>query len=421
MSIAAQEANDNIAFSQTTQRASDAPVLPRALRNILSLDDFEAPARAYIPRPIFGYIKSGAEREESMRANREAYESLAFLPRTLVNTGERTQKTTLFGRSYDSPFGVSPMGGISLGAYQGDIVMARSTSKANIPMILSGAALTRLEDVKAAGPLTWFQAYIPGDDAEITKLIQRVAAAGYETLVVTLDVSVSANLEFSLRSGFRKPFRPSPRFMWDVLMRPRWLTGMLLRTLILHGMPHVENMGPRSPMISASADRPRGGLDRLCWPHIGLIRRLWKGNLVLKGVLNKHDVKLAREAGVNGIIVSNHGGRQLDGAIAPLRVLPAIVDAAGEMTVMIDSGIRRGTDVLKALALGAKFCFVGRPFLYAAAIAGDAGVAHAIGILRGEIHRDMALLGVTELAAVTRDKLVSAHEFDGLTLKNVSI
>lgn len=413
MSIAAQEANDNIAFGQSTTSASDTRLPRRVLRSVLSLDDFESPARAYIPRPIFGYIKSGAEREESMRANRAAYESLAFLPRTLVNTGERTQKITLFGRTYDSPFGVSPMGGISLGAYQGDIVMARSTSAAHIPMILSGAALTTLEDVKTAGPLAWFQAYLPGDDGEITRLINRVAAAGYETLVVTLDVSVSANLEFSLRSGFRKPFRPTPRFIWDVLMRPRWLTGMFLRTLIRHGMPHVENMGARSPMVSRKADRPRGGLDRLCWPHLELIRRIWKGNLVLKGVLNKHDVKLAREAGVNGIIVSNHGGRQLDGAIAPLRVLPGIVAEAGDMTVMIDSGIRRGTDVLKALALGAKFCFVGRPFLYAAAIAGDEGVAHAIGILRGEIHRDMALLGVNQLSEVTRERLVRANEFDG--------
>ena len=416
MSIAAQEANDTISFSQSTARVSSEPALPRALRGILSLDDFEAPARAYIPRPIFGYIKSGAEREVSMRGNRAAYESLAFLPKTMVNTGERTQKTTLFGHTYDSPFGVSPMGGISLGAYQGDIVMARSTSAANIPMILSGAALTKMEDVKAAGPLAWFQAYIPGDEAEITRLVERVARAGYETLVVTVDVSVSANLEFSLRSGFRKPFRPTPRFIWDIAMRPRWLTGMLLRTLILHGMPHVENMGPRSPMISREAARPRGGLDRLCWPHLALIRRLWKGNLVLKGVLNKHDVKLARDAGVNGIIVSNHGGRQLDGAIAPLRVLPGIVNEAGDMTIMIDSGIRRGTDVLKALALGAKFCFVGRPFLYAASIAGDKGVAHAIKILRGEIHRDMALLGVNTIAEVTRERLVRANEFDGLQL-----
>jgi L-lactate dehydrogenase (cytochrome) len=189
---------------------------------------------------------------------------------------------------------------------------------------------------------------------------------------------------------------------------------MLLRTLVLHGMPHVENMGPRSPMISRTLDRPRGGLDRLGWHHIELIRKLWNGNLVLKGVLNKDDARTAREAGVDGVIVSNHGGRQLDGAIAPLRVLAGIVAEAGDMTIMIDSGIRRGTDVLKALALGARFCFIGRPFLYAAAIAGDAGVAHAIGLLQSEIRRDMAFLGVASLDEVTRGRLVRADSFDGL-------
>ena len=416
MSLAAQDLNDSIPYSQSTTRASNAPRLPRRLRNILSLDDFEAPARKIIPRPIFGYIKSGAEREDSVRANRAAYEALAFVPNTLVDTSERSQETTIFGRTYDSPFGVSPMGGISLAAYRGDIVMARSAAAANIPMILSGAAFTPLEKVKEAGATAWFQAYLPGDDAAVAELVERVTRAGYETLVVTVDVSVSANLELSLRSGFRKPFRPTPRFIWDVLVRPRWLFGMFVRTLALHGMPHVENMGPRSPMLSRTADRPRGGLDRLSWSQLELIRRNWKGNLVLKGVLNKRDVRTARDMGANGIIVSNHGGRQLDGAVAPLRALPGIVAEAGDMTIMIDSGIRRGTDVLKALALGAKFAFVGRPFIYAAAIAGDAGVAHAATLLRGEIHRDMALLGVNTLAEMTRDRLVPANDFDGFDL-----
>lgn len=412
MSLAAQDLNDSIPYSQSTKRASDAPRTPRALRNILSLDDFEAPARRVIPRPIFGYIKSGAEREDSVHANRAAYESLALVPNTLVDTSERSQQTAIFGHTYDSPFGVSPMGGITLAAYQGDVVMARSAAAANIPMILSGAAFTPLEKVKEAGSTAWFQAYLPGDDQAVSQLVDRVARAGYETMVVTVDVSVSANLELSLRSGFRKPFRPTPRFIWDIAVRPRWLFGMFLRTLALHGMPHVENMGPRSPMLSLTADRPRGGLDRLSWAHIDLIRRNWKGNLVLKGVLNRHDVRTAREKGVDGIIVSNHGGRQLDGAIAPLRALPGILSEAGDMTIMIDSGIRRGTDVLKALALGAKFAFVGRPFIYAAAIAGDTGVAHAVALLRGEIHRDMALLGVNTLAEVTNDRLMLANDFD---------
>jgi L-lactate dehydrogenase (cytochrome) len=204
----------------------------------------------------------------------------------------------------------------------------------------------------------------------------------------------------------RKPFRPTPRFIWDIAMRPRWLTGMLLRTLILHGMPHVENMGPRSPMISREAARPRGGLDRLCWPHLALIRRLWKGNLVLKGVLSRHDVRIARESGVNGIMVSNHGGRQLDGTISPFRALPGARAEAGNMTIMMDSGIRRGTDVLKAIAMGADFVFVGRPFLYAASIAGEAGVRHGAKLLREEISRNMAMLGVSTMAEMTQDFLV---------------
>ncbi len=416
MSTASQDLNDSLPMTESASRAADAPPPPRALRGIISLDDFEAPARRYIPRPIFGYVKSASEREESFNANYSVYTEFAFMPNPLVDTSRRTQATTIFGQSYDSPFGVSPMGGISLGAYQGDVVMARSAAAANIPMILSGGALTTLEKVRQAGATAWFQAYLPGDEELITQIVERVTAAGYETMAVTLDTPVAANLEFARRSGFRKPFRPSPRFMWDLAIRPCWLFGMLMRTLVLHGMPHVENMGPRSPMISRTLARPRGGLDRLSWPHIELIRRLWKGNLVLKGVLNKNVVARARAAGVDGIIVSNHGGRQLDGAIAPLRVLPGIVAEAGEMTIMIDSGIRRGTDVLKALALGAKFCFVGRPFLYAAAIGGDAGVAHAVEILRSEIHRDMAFMGVNSIAEVTRERLVRAEKFDGLDL-----
>lgn len=413
MTAASQDLKGAAPASKLTNQSNVARGSKRAFFNIISLDDFEEPARRIIPRPIFGYIKSGAEREDSGRATRAAYESLAFMPKTLIDTSSRNQKTTIFGRDYDSPFGVSPMGGTSIGAYQGDLAMARSVTAANIPMILSGASFITLEKVKEAGPTAWFQAYIPGDNAVITRLVERVARAGYETLVVTLDVTVPAKLDFSLRSGFRKPFHPTPRFIWDVLIRPRWLFGMFLRTLVKHGMPHVENKEPRTPMIARSGDRPIEGLDQLSWANIEHIRKIWKGNLVLKGVLNKEDVRTAREAGVDGIIVSNHGGRQLDGAVAPLRVLPGIVAEAGDMTVMIDSGIRRGTDVLKALALGAKFVFAGRPFLYAAAVGGDAGIGHAIGILRDEIDRDMALVGVTALDQLSPKQLVRADRFDG--------
>ncbi len=380
--------------------------LPRRLRMILALDDFEAPARRYLPRPMYGYVSGGAETNASLRSNRAAFDDFTFIPRVLVDVSARSTKTTLFGRAYDAPFGIAPMGGSSMAAYQGDIVLARAAAAANIPMIMSGASLTRLEDVRAAGRTSWFQAYLPGEDAAIKTMVERVARAGFETIVLTVDVPVGANRENNVRSGFNRPLRPTLRLAWDSALRPRWLVGMFLRTLVTHGMPHFENTGTRAPLITRTAERYSGPRDKLSWPHLELMRRIWKGRLVLKGVLDPQDARIARESGVDGVIVSNHGGRQLDGALAPLHALPAVAAEAGGMTVMMDSGIRRGTDALKALALGAHFVFVGRPFLYAAAIAGEDGVRHAIKLLREEVDRDMALLGITALAEMKRERVV---------------
>ena len=395
--VAAPASQDHVGISRQVDKT-----LPRGLRMILALDDFEAPAMRYLPRPMYGYVSGGAETNASLRANRAAFDEWAFVPRVLVDVSGRSTKTTLFGREYDAPFGVAPMGGSSMAAYQGDIVLARTAAAANIPMIMSGASLTRLEDVRAAGRTCWFQAYLPGEDAAIRTMVERVARAGFDTLVLTVDVPVGANRENNVRSGFNRPLRPTLRLAWDSALRPRWLCGMFLRTLITHGMPHFENTGTRAPLITSSAERYTGPRDKLSWPHVELMRRIWKGRLVLKGVLDPQDTRIARESGVDGVIVSNHGGRQLDGSLAPLRALPAVAAEAKGMTVMMDSGIRRGTDLLKALALGAQFVFVGRPFLYAAAIACDEGVRHAIKLLREEVDRDMALLGVTALSQVTR-------------------
>jgi len=396
----------------TAARAELDKSLPRRLRMVLALDDFEAPARRYLPRPMYGYVSGGAETNESRRQNRAVFDELSFVPRVLVDVSARSIETTLFGREYDAPFGFAPMGGTSMAAFEGDIVLARVAAQSNIPMIMSGASLTRLEDVRAAGRTAWFQAYLPGETGPITQLTERVARAGFDTLVLTVDVPVGANRENNVRSGFNRPLRPTLRLAWDSILRPRWLTGMFLRTLLTHGMPHFENMGERVPLITATGERDRGRRDQLSWQHVELMRRLWKGKLVLKGVLNREDARLARESGVDGVIVSNHGGRQLDGAAAPLRVLPAIAAEARGMTVMLDGGIRRGTDVLKALALGAQFVFVGRPILYAAAVARDAGVRHAVKLLTEEIDRDMALLGITAPAQMKRGLLVDARHIE---------
>jgi L-lactate dehydrogenase (cytochrome) len=382
---------------------------PKRLRNMLALDDFETEARKILPRPIYGYVSGGVETNASLRGNRAVFDEVAFVPKMLIDTSRRSLRTTLFGRTYDAPFGLAPMGGTSLGAYQGDIVLARVAAACNIPMITSGASLTPLEKVREAGSTSWFQAYLPGDENDIREMVERAARGGFDTLVVTLDVQVPSNRENNVRNGYNAPLRPTLRLAWDCAVRPRWLFGMFVRTLLLHGMPHFENMGPRTPLISSTGVRGRGRRDTLTWQHIEFIRKLWRGRLVLKGVLDPEDARIASGSGIDGIIVSNHGGRQLDGAVAPLRALPRVKEAAGGLTVMMDSGIRRGTDVLKAIALGADFVFIGRPFLYAATVAGDDGVAHAIKLLREEIDRDMALLGVASLREMTRARLTEAR------------
>ncbi len=379
------------------------------LSDILCLDDFEAPARRFLPRPIFGYISGGVETNASLAGNRSAFSEYEFMPRVLVNTKKRHQKTTLFGRTYDLPFGFPPMGSTALAAYRGDDVLATVAAELNTVMIQSGASLTPMEHVRKVGPTAWFQAYLPGEPDIIIPLVERAQAAGFETLVLTVDVQMAANRENNVRTGYSSPLKPSLRLAWDGMIRPRWLFGTFARTIFNNGMPHLENMGfPRIPILG-NMERPRMGRDGLNWEHVELMRKIWKGNLVLKGVLSRHDVRIARESGVNGIMVSNHGGRQLDGTISPFRALPGARAEAGDMAIMMDSGIRRGTDVLKALAMGADFVFVGRPFLYAAAIAGEAGVRHGAKLLREEISRNMAMLGVSTMAEMTQDFLVPRH------------
>ncbi|HZA96210.1 MAG TPA: alpha-hydroxy acid oxidase [Burkholderiaceae bacterium] len=370
------------------------------LRNILSLADFELAARRHLPRPILGYVAGGAEDNVALQAAADAYRQWAFVPRVLVDVSRRSQQVELFGETYASPFGIAPMGISALIAYEGDLALARAAEAANIPMIVSSTALTRLEDVRAAASRsTWFQAYLPGDSAKIDAMVQRVQSAGYRTLVLTVDVATLPSRENNVRVGFTMPLRPSVRLAWDGIVRPRWTVGTLLRTLLTSGMPHFENSSATRgvPIFSSAAVREFGSRDTLSWTHVDQIRRVWTGKLVLKGILSVEDAQMAADRGVDGLIVSNHGGRQLDASLAPLHALPAIARAKGHMKVMIDSGIRRGNDVLKAIALGADFVFIGRPFIYAASVGGEAGVSHAIRLLAHEIQQDMALIGVSSL------------------------
>ncbi|WP_148316680.1 alpha-hydroxy acid oxidase [Achromobacter xylosoxidans] len=377
------------------------------LRRMLSLHDFEAAARRILPKPLYAYVSGAVEDGQSERGNRQAYDDYGFRPKVLVDVSRRGTRCTVLGREYAAPVGVAPMGIAALTSYRGDVMLARAAAEAGVPCIMSGSSLIRLETVMEAAPGTWFQAYLPGDGAQIAALIDRVAAAGVDTLVLTVDTPVAANRENNVRAGFSTPLRPSVGLAWQGVTHPRWLIGTFLRTLARHGMPHFENNYAMrgAPILSGNVLRDFSDRGHLNWQHVAAIRKTWKGRMVLKGILHPDDARAARAHGMDAVIVSNHGGRQLDGSVSPLHALPAIVDAAGGMDVMLDSGVRRGTDALKAMALGARCVFVGRPFNYAATVAGQRGVAHAIALIVEEIRRNMGLLGIVDLREVNQSLL----------------
>ena len=375
------------------------PKTPRRFRDLLALDDFDRHAKRRLPHMIYQYVAGGAETGSAMRRNRAAYADYAFLSHAMVDTSARTTATELFGRSYDAPFGIGPLGGAAFIAYRGDLALAEAARQADIPMILSASSLIKLEDVHDQNKDAWFQAYLPGDQTRIDRLLDRVAGTGYKTLVVTADTPILGNREHNTRSGFSMPIQVTPKVAWQSVTHPSWLLGVVAQTFLRHGAPYFENTeaerGP--PMMSQNALRNTTARDKLCWTNLEAIRRRWTGNLVIKGLVTPSDVERARSCGVDAVILSTHGGRQLDHLIAPLDVLPEIAASKGSLKIIIDGGIRRGTDVLKALALGADFVLLGRPFMFAAAIGGVPGVSHAIRILKEEIDRDMALLGINRL------------------------
>lgn len=381
---------------------------PRALRGIYSLDDFQIAAKRHLPLPVYAYYASAVEDRVTLRANRTAFDAYEFIPRNLVDTSGRDQSITLFGKTYDAPFGIAPMGLSGMACFDGDVVIPKAAATLNIPSVLSSMSIVPMERVASEGQGRWYQMYQPGDPSRIDALLGRVEAAGFNTLVLTVDVPVTANPENQLRYGFSSPTPPSLSLAWQGISHPKWTLNTWLRTFVKNGNPRFENIdaiaGP--PILSRTLARDLGQRDRLTWKHVELIRKRWKGTFIIKGLLAPQDSELAHKHGADGIIVSNHGGRQLDGVQPSLAALPAMVDAAGGMPVMMDSGIRRGSDILKAYALGAAFVFVGRPFLFAAAIGGEAGIYHCAELLKSEVDRNMGMLGIKSIRQSQLKKLV---------------
>lgn len=379
--------------------------------------DLREIAQRRLPKGIFEFVDRGSEDEVALRNNRAAFGRIKLKPRTLVDVSGRSQEITLFGHKHKMPIAIAPTGTAGLMWYHGEIELARAAAAAGIPFTLATGSMTAMETVaEQAGGRLWFQLYMWPDRSLSHKLVERAKAAGYEALVVTVDGAVSGNREYNLRNGFTIPFSFSRRNVTDVLTHPRWLLGVLTHYLLTTGMPRYENYP--SEMRNRITAQPMGRSmmknDSLNWDDLRALRKMWPHALIVKGILHPQDAVLAADCGADAVIVSNHGGRNLDSSMAPIEVLPEVVDAAGKrITVMIDSGFRRGSDVVKALALGARAVLIGRPTLYGTAAGGEAGAARAIAIFREEIDRVLALLGCQSVAELGHDYLVLPPAAEG--------
>jgi (S)-mandelate dehydrogenase len=368
-------------------------------RRAISIAELRAIARRRVPHFAFEYVECGAEDELTLRWNRAAFEAIRFVPGTLVDTTARQHRATLFGSESSAPLIVAPTAMNGMQCRRGDVALARAAAAAGIPFCLSTFSNVRLEDVAAeAGGRLWMQLYLLGDRAIAHDLVRRADEAGYEALVVTTDANVFGVREWDKRN-YRAPGELTLRNLLDAARHPRWLADVLLPG----GFPRFENVVDFLPPEAQSARAGVAYLPRLLvpdidWADVERLREVWPRKLVVKGILNAPDAQRAAELGCDGIVLSNHGGRQLDGCISPLEILPDVVATVGEhCTVLIDSGFRRGTDVVKALALGADAVLVGAAPLYGLAAGGEAGARHALGILTSEIDRVLGQLGCNSL------------------------
>ncbi len=371
--------------------------------------DLRELARRRLPKGVFEFMDRGNGDEVALANNREAFERIKLVPHALVDTSSRSQEITLFGNRQKMPIVIAPTGSAGLNWFEGEIALARAAAAAGIPFTLATGSMTSMEKVaEQAGGTLWFQIYMWPDRSLSHGLVERAKAAGYQALVVTVDTPVPPGREYNLRNGMTVPFRFTRRNVTDVLMHPRWVATVLARYLLTSGMPRYENYPTevKARITAAPMGRSMMVTDSLTWDDLKALRRIWPHRLLVKGILRSQDAVLAADCGADGVIISNHGGRVVDSTMAPIEVLPSVIEAAGKrLTVMVDSGFRRGADVVKALALGAAAVLIGRATLYGTAVAGEAGAARAIEIYRDEIDRILGLIGCPDVAQLDRDYL----------------
>ena len=385
-----------------------------AYRKAYNIHDLREIAKSRLPKGVFEFVDRGTEDEVSMHHNITALQSIRFRPRTLVDVSGRSQAVELFGKPQKMPIAIAPTGSAGLTWYEGEIALARAAAAAGIPFTLATGSMTAMERVAAeAGGTLWFQLYMWPDRSLSHKLVERARVAGFEGLVVTVDSPVPPAREYNLHNGFTLPFSITRRNATDMLTHPRWLLTVLSRYLLTTGMPRYQNYPSemKQKITALPMGRSMALNDSLTWDDLRELRKRWPHRLMAKGVLTAQDAKLAADCGVDAVIVSNHGGRVVDGTRAPIEILPEVVDAVGKrVEVIVDSGFRRGSDIVKALALGARAVLIGRATLYGIASGGEAGAARAIDLLREEIDRTLALLGCRNIAALDRTCLADSIE-----------
>ena len=383
-------------------------------QNIFDLREI---AKRRLPKWLFEFVDRGTEEEVALHNNREAFERIKFLPRMLVDVSGRKLDTTVFGKTHKMPIGIAPTGAAGMMWYRGELELARAAKAAGIPFSLATGSITSMEKVaEQVGGTLWMQLYMWADRKLSHQVVKRAAAAGFEALLVTVDGVVAGNREYNRRNGFQIPFKYNSKNTLDVLSHPGWMINVLGRYIANGGMPQRENF-PKE--LQTNITREYGGnketrSDSLSWNDLKDLRDIWPGKLLVKGLLHPDDAEKSLEYGADGVIVSNHGGRNCDAAPSPIEVLPDIVKAVGhKTTIVFDSGIRRGSDVVKALALGAKFVLIGRSTLYGTAAGGEAGATRALDLYRGEISRAMAQIACNKVSEIGPQHVAMQHELLG--------
>jgi len=374
--------------------------------------DYQRLARRRVPRMFYDYADSGSWSESTYRANASDFDKLKFRQRVAVDMSDRNLETTMVGQTVSMPLALAPTGLTGLQWADGEIHAARAAEKAGVPFTLSTMSICSIEDVAAnTSKPFWFQLYVMRDRDFIGRLIDRAKAAGCSTLVVTLDLQILGQRHKDIRNGLSAPPSFSLNSLLQIMARPAWAMRMLgtkrrgFGNVIGH-VKGIENMTSLSEWSAKQLD------PKLSWDDIAWIKERWGGPIILKGIMDPEDAKLAVKTGADAIVVSNHGGRQLDGAPSSIEVLPSILDAVGDdLEVHIDGGICTGQALLKALCLGARSTYIGRPFLYGLGAAGEAGVSDVLRILRNELDVSLALCGERDIQNVGRHNLYNPDVF----------